>query len=764
MKTWRSGSVLTVAVALAVAACGGGGGSGSSVPSVSQPPQTTTPPGSAKTYIVSGAISGFGSVIVNGVRYDTSATTVRIEDRIGTVSELRVGEVVRMEAEEDGRGGRRARSIEMRRLLQGAVESVDASRGTMTVAGQSVIVDDDTSFDDSFAEHSIGAIGVGERVEVHGFLGSDGQARATRLDRASPGDGEIEVKGMLGGLDAVARRFVIGDLRVDYSAASLERFGAEGPREGDLVEVKGREYLADGTLRATRVEREGDRFDGGDNTEVEVEGLITRFGSSEDFDVAGKKVRTNAGTSFVHGDAGMLGFNARVEVEGRLDATGLLIANRVQFKHRTTVRFSARVDGVDPEANTFRALGLVVVVDSITRREDREGGRREFGVADLRVGDWVEAAGHADPAGSGRIVATRLEREDPEDEVELRGPASELAAPLLRIASVPVETTVATRFEEDDVDMAAATFFSVATGRVVEAEGDWNGTRLVATKIEIEDRYDDGPLPPPTNPPVSNRSPVANAGSPQSVTIGSPVNLDGSASSDPDGDPLGFSWILQAPSGSSAALTASDTSQPSFIADVAGVYVASLTVSDGQASATSSVNVTARDPAVNQAPAAVATASVTSAVVGETISFSSAGSSDPEGQPLSYSWSLQGPAGSVANLSSASAAAPTLTPDAPGDYVATLRVSDGQLQSAPATVAVGVSTAAAGPDGARLYADNCAGCHGAIDAIRMMSPGRRSASNIQDAIDRDRGGMRFLSRLTAAEVQAIAEAIAAANP
>ena len=48
------------------------------------------------------------------------------------------------------------------------------------------------------------------------------------------------------------------------------------------------------------------------------------------------------------------------------------------------------------------------------------------------------------------LVATRLERDDPEDEVEVRGRASDLAAPTFRVTGIPVETTPATEFEDED--------------------------------------------------------------------------------------------------------------------------------------------------------------------------------------------------------------------------------------------------------------------------------------------------------------------------
>ena len=594
MQSKRRKFILPAAASLLVAACGGGGGgddfSGEPAPPpVGQPPPT----GSAKAVFVSGAISGFGSVIVNGVRYDTTGTEVRVDDRAGAVSDLRVGQVVRVEAEVDDRGQARARRIEQEHLLSGTVQSVDAASRAITVAGQLVRIDDDTSFDDSIGG-SLAGVAVGDRVEVHGFAGSDGQARATRLERADATETEVEVTGLVAGLDTVARRFSVGSLRVDYSTATLEDFGSTSLVNGVLVEVKGREFLADGALRATRVEREDGGAMGPAGGEAEIEGLVTRFGSVTDFDVAGRRVTTTTSTVYVGGAPTDLALDVKVEAEGRVDANGVLVAVKVAFKRASSVRLTAPVEAVDVAAGTLRALGLTIAIDADTRKEDHESDDQFFSLESLRVGDWVEVHGYPDPSASGRVIATRLEREDPEDEVELRGRAEELQSPRFRILGTGIETTPATEFEDEDARIDAATFFARASGQVVEVDGQWNGTLLTARTAEIE-RPDGGAAVPPIAPPPVTPPPVT----PPPVT----------------------------------------------------------------------------PPPVTPPP---------------------------------------------------------VTPPA--------------------------------LDGAALYSANCSGCHGAITAIRSMPVSNRNATDFRRAIDANRGGMGFLSGLTDAQLQAIADAIRVANP
>ncbi len=106
----------------------------------------------------------------------------------------------------------------------------------------------------------------------------------------------------------------------------------------------------------------------------------------------------------------------------------------------------------------------------------------------------------------------------------------------------------------------------------------------------------DGGVAPVGSP--ANVAPVSNAGPAQSVAVGATVTLDGSASSDANADPLTFVWTLTSrPPGSNATLAGATTTRPAFIADVAGTYVASLVVHDGQvSSAPAAVTVSVGSP------------------------------------------------------------------------------------------------------------------------------------------------------------------------
>lgn len=208
-------------------------------------------------------------------------------------------------------------------------------------------------------------------------------------------------------------------------------------------------------------------------------------------------------------------------------------------------------------------------------------------------------------------------------------------------------------------------------------------------------------LPGCTEPP-SNNAPVADAGDDQSVPIGATVALDGSGSSDLDGDPLRFAWrFLSIPAGSAAVLSDPASVMPTFVADVDGEYVIELIVNDGQVDSAPDSVVVVTEPG-NSAPVADAGPDQT-VQLGDIVILDGSGSTDVDGDLLTFSWSIQAsPPGSAAALSDPTAVAPTFIADLAGVYVVELVVNDGQLSSLPDTVTITTANtqpvADAGPD------------------------------------------------------------------
>jgi len=462
---------------LTLVACGGGGEQVAGIDARGREDPSAS-------IVVQGAIAGFGSVIVNGVTFDTSSTAFDIDgDPSGTQSDLAVGQVIVVK----GTFGTdptmaTADSISYDDAVEGPISAIDLAAGTFTALGQLLIVDENTSFDDSIDPASLDGLNVGDIVEVSGFFLADGSIEATRIELQAAG-GEFELTGTVS--NATATTFEINGFLVDFSATTPEDFPTGAPQDGQRVEAKG--VAAGGTepLVATRVKFRGGDL-GSDGDHAELEGFITRFDAAtpNDFDVEGLPVMTNAQTVYENGTSASVALNVKVEVEGDIDTNGVLIAETVEIRASGTIRIESRVEAV--AVNQLTVLGIVIGVNASTRYEDKSISNLElFNLADVSVGDYVEIRGYLDGVN---VVATLLERDDFGGEVALRGGVDGVAAPAFTILGATVLTdAVATDFKDTDgVSIGSAAFFAQADGQLVEAVGTLSGSSIVATEVKFE--------------------------------------------------------------------------------------------------------------------------------------------------------------------------------------------------------------------------------------------------------------------------------------
>lgn len=382
----------------ALVACGGGGGGdGAGAPAPAPPPAAT---GS----FTAGAISGFGSIIVNGVRFDDSGAEVFDDDgqRRGS-DDLLLGQQVEVESSSIDRtaGTGVATVIRYGSELKGPVESVDAANSRFVLLGQVVEVGATTVFGPSLSG-GLAALAAGQILEVHGRLDTARSVTvATRVDLEDSAS-RYKLRGVIAALDTTAKTLRIGTASISYAGAT-EVSATLAVGQGVRVELQ--TTPSGGLWQATRVRSDSRKPE--DRAEAEVKGLITAVESATRFSVDGLAVQADS-AQFPEGQ-GIVQLGAFVEVEGRITG-GVLVATKVHAEDEggesegEDFELHGSLSALDTTARTF-------VVRSVTVRWDASVVFKDGSESQLANGVQVEVKGVLDADGTG-LQATRISFED----------------------------------------------------------------------------------------------------------------------------------------------------------------------------------------------------------------------------------------------------------------------------------------------------------------------------------------------------------------
>ena len=305
--------------------------------------------------ISSGVVTGFGSVVVNGSKFDTSNAAIIINgEQIGVGDEfvqdnLDIGRVVTVEGTGilDDINAKAVRVI-YNDNVRGPVESIreiDATTKEVVVLGQTVIVNVITEF----KQTEFDGIAVGDVVAISGYFDDTGFIRATFLEKTVDITTIFEVTGFVESLDIGLKTFMINGLEIDYSSIA-NNLPQSIPADGLFVEVEG-ELAVGGEMLAMIIEL-ADELDGDDGDEVEIMGFVTEIISENGiikFKIGNQEVHVDSDPEivlYVDGDPSDIAPGQKLEAEGSL-VDGILVADGIEFWQPDQIEVEGVVTKVD---------------------------------------------------------------------------------------------------------------------------------------------------------------------------------------------------------------------------------------------------------------------------------------------------------------------------------------------------------------------------------------------------------------------------------
>ena len=365
--------------------------------------------GQIASSFTTGSISGFGSVIVNGIRYDDTAARI-LDDggRTRAASQLAIGMVVEIEGRADESAGTgSADTVRVVSGLRGPIASIDGANRRFTVLGVVVQTGTATAFP---AGGGFAGLAIGASVEVFGFPDdTTGVLRASLVLARSSADSDppLQLRGTIASFVSGGSTFKIGPLTIDYRLATIENLPSGGLRNGLAVRLEGTRAVVGDTWRPDRLVVLTQTA-GSDGRVARIEGTISAYESVSRFLVAGLPVDASGATFSGGVTVAGLRNGLRVRVLGTVsnariaartlqlrdddDVSGQL-DDEVEFKG-TIIRFTRLADFAVRDS-----AGRVFLVEATAATAIEDGT-----AADVKVGATVEVKGRRGAV----VVATKL--------------------------------------------------------------------------------------------------------------------------------------------------------------------------------------------------------------------------------------------------------------------------------------------------------------------------------------------------------------------
>lgn len=437
--------------------------------------------GAAPDTQATGVVTGFGSVIVDGVPFDLSGADIVTDGTSGrTQADLRVGMVVTVSGTLSANAtGGSATKVVYESLLRGTLDSAADTTG-FYVFGRRIDIDSTTLFE---GVGSAAELQPGAPLQVSGFYrGEEFRATWVRLEASA-------VTPQLTGFIAARNgSFVrVAGLNVDISSATLEGGAALNTLAvGQGVRVVLQAPPSGGAAVATRLVLLSEGL-AGPLRRLLLHSLVSQWDpQARTFLLNRQSVRLDPATQFVDGDLADIGDGARVGVVGTRGSDGVLVAERVQV-YRPAIDGYVRgvIASVDLPTRRFSvevAPGVQVQVQPRTLLSDLTLAGGGLTLDNLAVGNKVLALGWVNAGRIDAGLVQRLPILTPGSGIG--GRVTNVSGSTFQILGTLVTTNNAQFFDAQGQAQNQAEFFAaLQTNPVVRAEGLLLGNSLTAAAV-----------------------------------------------------------------------------------------------------------------------------------------------------------------------------------------------------------------------------------------------------------------------------------------
>lgn len=294
------------------------------------------------TGITSGEITGFGSIFVNGVEFNTDDSQFEVDGKVYATqfeaiqAGLAVGMVARINGSTDAGGTTGiATSVVYDDEIEGPVvnlKDLGGGRKSFEIFNQTVIIDEiNTFFKDTSFDMLAMTLDI-DIVEVSGFHAPNNEIFATFVEWQGilvPGTSEVELSGTISNYNSVGMSFSLGSVTINFTSAVVIEVPGGTLDNGLEVEVEG-VYQAGGSILADEIEEKDDDFEN-EIDHISLQGIIANFSNVTDllFTVGGQPV--DASIAELSPTNLLLGNGLNVEVKGSI-VGGILFADEVKSR------------------------------------------------------------------------------------------------------------------------------------------------------------------------------------------------------------------------------------------------------------------------------------------------------------------------------------------------------------------------------------------------------------------------------------------------